>query len=49
MEMRKEHSGQVTVSCAPGRGSTVPHSGQKFESPLKQDMAEEKQPQTGVR
>jgi hypothetical protein len=49
MEMRKEQSGQITVSSARGIGSTVPHSGQKFESPLKQDMAEEKQPYAGVR
>ena len=38
-EIIKAHRGHVMVSGAPGKGRTLPHSGQKFGSPLKQDIS----------
>lgn len=36
--MLKEHRGHVIKSWIPGIGRMLPHSGQKFISPLKQDI-----------
>lgn len=37
--IEKEQRGHRTVSCIPGRGRMFPHSGQKFGSPPKHDIA----------